>query len=540
MTVQTCSVVHSRDSREEAALCQTEVFGKAPFDRKVLVVWRAPLSSHLTGTEAPVVFCEYWVLVRASNAIYNTFTLMTSSIPKQVSTAPTIELILCAEDDRLQPILQGALGSGYSIRRESSKEKVKRIALESACDVIVVDLDSSFDSQREYQTFFDQIRNSRTPVVVMTSDGRRSTALELVQCGIYDYISKPLSLVELKIVIHRAYEHASLKKDVESAREALNATRGCDRLIGSSGRSQVVYDLIRRVANLNAFVLITGESGTGKELVARAIHNLSNRAKLPFVAFSCGAIPETLVEAELFGHEKGAFTGTSGVRQGYLEQAGEGTILLDEIGELSLQTQVKLLRVLQQKEFSRLGSSKPIPLRARVLFATHRDLGQMVEEGQFRRDLYFRVNVLRIDVPALRDRTEDIPLLAYHFVHQYAAEYDKPVRDILPSALAMLVEYDWPGNVRELENMIQGAVILAEGESIGPHDLPDALKPPQLAPDPVGDSFEDQIRVYKLQLVNKALRSCNGNKTLAARSLNISRAYLHRLLRATPEDVDAA
>jgi len=465
---------------------------------------------------------------------------MTTSRPEHLSATPSIELVLCSEDGRLQPILQGVLGPSFGIRRESSKEKVKKIVLESLCDVAVVDLDSSFESPREYRTFFDEIRNSPTPVVVMTSDGRRSTALELVQCGVYDYVSKPLSLVELRIVIQRAYEHASLKKDAQSAREALNATRGCDRLIGSSGRSQVVYDLIRRVANLNAFVLITGESGTGKELVARAIHNLGNRAKLPFVAVSCGAIPDTLIESELFGHEKGAFTGTAGARQGYLEQAGEGTILLDEIGELSPQTQVKLLRVLQQKEFSRLGSSKLIPLKARVLFATHRDLGRMVEQGQFRSDLYFRVNVLRIDVPALRDRTEDIPLLAHHFVSQYAGEYDKPVRDILPSALMMLVEYDWPGNIRELENMIQGAVILAEGESIGPDDLPDALKTVHSAPAPVGDSFEDRIRVFKLQLVNTALRSCDGNKTLAARSLKISRAYLHRLLQAPPQDEDAA
>ncbi len=453
---------------------------------------------------------------------------------------PTIELTLCSGDHRLEPILQGALGPAYNIRRESNKEKVRKIVLESACDIAVVDLDSVFNSPSQYQAFFEELRNSRIPVVVMTSDGRRSTALELVQCGVYDYIGKPLSLVELRIVIERAYEHASLQKDVQAAREALNIARGCDRLIGSSGRAQVVYDLIRRVANLNAFVLIAGESGTGKELAARAIHNVGNRAKQPFVAVPCGAIPETLIEAELFGHEKGAFTGTSGARQGYLEQAGEGTVLLDEIGELSLQTQVKLLRVLQQKEFSRLGSGKLIPLRARVLFATHRDLARMVEEGDFRRDLYFRVNVMRIDLPPLRDRTEDIPALAYHFMRQYAAEYDKPVRDILPSALMMLVEHDWPGNVRELENVVQGAVILAEGESIGPDDLPGALRTAQMALDPAGDSFEDQIRVYKLQLVRKALRTCNGNKTLAARSLNISRAYLHRLLRATSEDVDAA
>jgi len=205
--------------------------------------------------------------------------------------------------------------------------------------------------------------------------------------------------------------------------------------------------------------------------------------------------------------------------------------LLDEIGELSLATQVKLLRVLQQKEFSRLGSGRVIPLRARVLFATHRDLGRMVEQGTFRGDFYFRVNVMRIEVPPLRERTEDIPVLANHFVGQYSAEYDKPVRDILPSAMMMLVEYEWPGNVRELENVIQGAVILAEGTSIGPDDLPERLRPAELPPAPESESFEDQIRTYKLHLVTKALRTCNGNKTLAARSLNISRAYLHRLLR---------
>jgi transcriptional regulator with PAS, ATPase and Fis domain len=301
--------------------------------------------------------------------------------------------------------------------------------------------------------------------------------------------------------------------------------------------------LIRRVANLDAFVLITGESGTGKELVARAIHNLSHRAKEPFVAVSCGAIPETLIESELFGHEKGAFTGTSGTREGYIEQAGAGTLLLDEIGELSPQTQVKLLRVLQEREFSRLGTNKLIPLKARVLFATHRNLVDMVEEGTFRRDLFYRVNVMRIHVPPLRERTEDITLLADHFLQQYATAYHKPVREIRPNAMALLFDYDWPGNVRELENAIQGAIILAEGDSIGPEDLPEALQ--QMDVMGIGDplatgSFEDQLREYKVRLANKAIRECNGNKTLAARSLSISRAYLHRLIRMSPEDIDAA
>src|SRR6185503_7453331 len=264
------------------------------------------------------------------------------------------------------------------------------------------------------------------PVVVMTDDSRRATVLELLQRGIYDYLHKPPSLPELKIVVRRAHEHASLQKELEKAREKLRATSRCDSLIGSSGRAQVVYDLIRRVANLDAFVLITGESGTGKELVARGIHNLGRRRKLPFVAISCGAIPEQLIEGELFGHEKGAFTGAAGARVGYFEQAGDGTLFLDEIGELSLNTQVRLLRVLQQREFCRLGNNRPIPLKARILFATHRSLPQMVADGTFRQDLFFRVNVLRIEVPSLHERLEDIPILANHFLTTYASSYNKP------------------------------------------------------------------------------------------------------------------
>jgi DNA-binding NtrC family response regulator len=296
----------------------------------------------------------------------------------------------------------------------------------------------------------------------------------------------------------------------------------------------VVYDLIHRLSNVAASVLITGESGTGKELVARAIHNLGTRSRSPFVAVSCGAIPETLIESELFGHEKGAFTGSTGTRMGFLEQAGDGTVFLDEIGELSLSTQVKLLRVLQQREFSRLGSSRLIPLKARVLFATHRNLQEMVEQGTFRRDLYFRVNIMRIHVPALRERTEDIPVLAHHFLKRYAVEYEKPVYDIRPSAMEALVEYEWPGNIRELENVIQSAVILADGDSLTVNELPEMFREMVTdAPQEVttGNSFEELLRLYKVNLANRTITECNGNKTRAARKLQVSRAYLHRLIR---------
>ncbi len=294
------------------------------------------------------------------------------------------------------------------------------------------------------------------------------------------------------------------------------------------------------IASLNASVLITGESGTGKELIARAIHNLGDRRDSPFVAVSCGAIPQTLIEAELFGAEKGAFTGSAVRRKGFLEEAGNGTLFFDEIGELSPLTQVKLLRVLQEREFCRLGSSQVIPLQARLLFATHRNLLEMVAEGTFRQDLYYRINVMGIKAPPLRDHTEDIPLLARHFTEQYSRLYKKPVVRIAPSAMALLIEYEWPGNVRELENAIQGAIILTDDDTVQPGDLPGTMQQPDLlglGDSLPGDSFEEQLQDYKIKLAHRAIQECNGNKTLAARSLRISRTYLHRLIR-DPAEMD--
>jgi transcriptional regulator with PAS, ATPase and Fis domain len=289
-------------------------------------------------------------------------------------------------------------------------------------------------------------------------------------------------------------------------------------------------------------VLITGESGTGKELIARSIHNLGYRKERPFVAVSCGAIPETLIEAELFGAEKGAFTGAAARRKGYLEEAGNGTLFFDEIGEFSAHTQVKLLRVLQEREFSRLGSTQPIPLQARLLYATHRSLLEMVAEGTFRQDLYYRVNVMGIKSPALRDHTEDIPQLAQHFMEEYSRLYHRPMTRITPNAMALLLEYEWPGNVRELENVIQSAIILSDDESMLPKDLPKIMQHPDLlglGDSLPGASFEEQMQDYKTKLAHRAVQECKGNKTLAARSLHISRTYLHRLIKDSGEDDDS-
>lgn len=449
-----------------------------------------------------------------------------------------IRLLLYSNDITLQDLLAPTLGSQYSLSLERRMDGVREIISKGQCDVLILDIDSSEYQIQRQLGFFDEIRDFGVPVVVMTDDDSRAIAMEMVQRGVYNYIRKPPALPELKIVVRRAHEYAVLKRELEIIRLRLPPA-GCDRLIGASARSQLVYDLIRRVANLEASVLITGESGTGKELIARAIHNLSKRKGRPFVAVSCGAIPETLVEAELFGAERGAYTGAAIRRKGYLEEAGNGTLFFDEIGEFSAHTQVKLLRVLQEREFSRLGSSQMIPLQARLLFATHRNLLEMVSAGTFRQDLYYRVNVMGIRSPALRDHTEDIPILASHFLEKYSRDCQKCITGFTPNATALLLHYEWPGNVRELENVIQGAIIMSDDDHIQPHHLPKALQHPDLLG--VGDSmpgasFEEQMQDYKLKLAHKAIQECNGNKTLAARSLHISRTYLHRLIRDPAEE----
>jgi DNA-binding NtrC family response regulator len=445
-----------------------------------------------------------------------------------------IRIGLYSEDRKLQPLLSSALGKEFQVLLESDEEAINRLLDADACDVVILDLDSNQESLEERIQCCKRIVASQVTSVAMAEDSLRSTAVELVRLGAHGYCRKPPSVRDLKTMLRRAYENVSLKRKLQSVQQRLEEASSCDRMIGYSSPMQQVYDLVRRVANLNASVLVTGESGTGKELIAQAIHNLGSRSERPFVPLCCGAIPETLIEAELFGHEKGAFTGTVGAREGYLEQAADGTLFLDEIGELSLNTQVKLLRVLQQREFCRLGSNRLIPLRARLIFATHQDLGEMVAQGKFRQDLYYRINVMRIDAPSLQEHAEDIPAISLHFLRQYSEMYEKPMEDIDPEAMTLLQNYSWPGNVRELENVIQRAIIVASTTTIRVGDLPRNIQEETVIS--IDDyhpanSFERQLRDYKIKLAANAVRENNGNKTLAARSLNISRAYLHRLIR---------
>jgi DNA-binding NtrC family response regulator len=451
-----------------------------------------------------------------------------------------IRIGLLSEDGALQPLLSSALGKEFQVQRALDADEVEMLVEAAECDVVLLDLNSNHASIRDRVEGARRVIASQVPSVVMADDGLRSTAVELVRLGAYGYCRRPPSIRELKAMLCRASENSSLKRQLQTVHQRIEAVSSCDRLIGSSQQIRQVYQLVHRVADLNASVLVTGESGTGKELIARAIHNLGSRSERPFVAVSCGAIPETLIEAELFGHEKGAFTGTVGAREGYFEQARDGTLFLDEIGDLSLYTQVKLLRVLQQMEFSRLGSNRLIPLRARLIFATHQDLTKLVAEGKFRQDLYYRINVMRINSPALAEHVEDIPQIAMHYLQHYSELFQKPMDAIGTEAMSMLLSYTWPGNVRELENAIQRAIILAPGKTIRPEDLPLHVHADKVIDigeyNPEG-SFERQLRDYKVRLAMDAVRENNGNKTLAARSLGISRAYLHRLIRIAEPDL---
>jgi DNA-binding NtrC family response regulator len=451
-----------------------------------------------------------------------------------------IRIGLFSQDFALQPLLSSGLGNEFQFFLDSSEAGIRGLIDDEGCTVVILDLNSHEGALKDRIESARRLIAAQMTVLVLADDPLRVTANELVRSGAYSYCRRPPSLRDLRILLRRAHESSLRKQEFGSEQERLKAAAGGrTEMIGNSETMQQVGQLIDRVASIDASVLISGESGTGKELVARAIHECGSRARRPFVAVACGAIPETLIEAELFGHEKGAFTGTVGAREGFFEQAEDGTLFLDEIGELSLYTQVKLLRVLQQREFSRLGSNRLIPLRARLIFATHRDLGEMVAQGGFRQDLFYRINVMKIETPTLQEHSEDIPQIALHFLKHYSQLFQKKMAAIEPEALALLQDYHWPGNVRELENVIQRAIILASGSTLRANDLPRNLHEEAVTNEQdcvPGGSFERQLRDYKIRLAENALRENNGNKTLAARSLSISRGYLHRLIRLAESD----
>ncbi len=372
--------------------------------------------------------------------------------------------------------------------------------------------------------------NPEVAVIVMTAYGTIEHAVAAIKGGATDYLTKPLSLDELLHRIGQVHDRQRLLEENRDLREALRERHRVEGIIGESGRMQEVLSLLMRVAPSDATVLIRGESGTGKELIAKAIHYASARAAGPLVAVNCAALPENLLESELFGHEKGAFTGAQALRRGRFELAHGGSLFLDEIGDVPAHLQVKLLRVLQERAIERVGSSRPIPVDVRLLAATHRDLEARVRRGEFREDLYYRVNVVTIVVPPLRERREDIPLLLDHFLAKFARANGKTVRGLTREARDALLRYDYPGNVRELENLVERAVVLTRDEVIGAGDLPLSLTEDGME---TGEAASLQAAVEGLErrLIRDALASAGGVQTRAADRLGISERVLRYKLK---------
>jgi two-component system response regulator AtoC len=396
------------------------------------------------------------------------------------------------------------------------------------CDIRMPEMDG-LEFLKEAQT-----AGCESTIIMMSAYGTLDTAIEAMKLGAYDYISKPFKPDEIVLTLKKAEERERLRRENLFLKKEVQKEYSFENIISKNERMRQIFDTIRKVAKYKSTILIAGESGTGKELVAKAIHFNSDRSNHPFIPVNCGAIPENLLESELFGHTKGSFTNAVRTKKGLFEEADGGTMFLDEIGELPLQLQVKLLRVLQDGEIRRIGDSKPITIDVRIIAATIKDLDKEVREGKFRDDLFYRLNVLQIKIPLLKDRKEDIPILVDHFIQKYSRELNNPIEGINPEALNCLLNYSWKGNVRELENVIERAIVLTDSNQIQVENLPTEVQNPKeesrvsLLNDEL--SIKKASRYLEKDLIKKALHKTNGNHTHAAKLLEIShRALLYKI-----------
>ena len=447
--------------------------------------------------------------------------------------------ILVADDDAsIRSLLKQLLSDeGFAVVEASTGVEVVDKVKESSPDLVIMDvrmpeLDGIEALSRVKAT------NPKTAVLIMTAFGSSNAAIRAMELGAFDYITKPFELDKISLTVKRAFQYRDLTQEVEVLRDEISSLVQTERIVGNSAAMQEVYKTVGKVAKSDATVLITGESGTGKELVAEALHYNSSRRSGSLIKVSCAALPETLLEAELFGHEKGSFTGAMATRKGRFELADKGTIFLDEIGEMSLPTQTKLLRVLQERKIERVGSAIPIKVDIRVICATNKDLQKQVEQQKFRDDLFYRLNVININMPALRERKEDVPALVEHFLakHRYSASAQPA--SISEEALRRLQEYDWPGNVRELENVVERAVVLSRGQIITSRELPFGDHEGEHEGDGEGDEvsaeksfFKKSVAQFEKDLIMKALRDATGNRSKAAEMLGIYRRLLYAKIK---------
>jgi len=439
-------------------------------------------------------------------------------------------VLLVDPDEAFGNVLQEVLGeAGYRIRQVFAPQQALSEIADNDIDVILLNISPEEQSQRYLLRAASELPCA--PSIITFGWGKHAAfGLQLFREGAIDFLEQPLDVQELRFAINRACRRAAIARELAAAQHMLGSSR-IDGLLGNSAAMDRVNSVVRKVAGVFTTVLVTGESGTGKGLVAKAIHQLSERANRPFVAFSVCSFPESLIDDELFGHERGAFTGANQGRRGRFEEANGGSIFIDEIGDLALPLQAKLLRALQERTISRLGSNVSHPIDVRVICATNRNLEQMVREGTFREDLYFRISVVKIAMPSLRDRTEDIPLLAEYFLRGFAKLHKKQCRSMTPGFMGALARHSWPGNVRELQNVIERSVVLGNGhDRLSIDDLPSELRGLSVSDELPKGSFHDAVKNFKRELVRVALAKHDGNKLKTAKELGISRCYLHRLL----------
>ncbi|HLQ75971.1 MAG TPA: sigma-54 dependent transcriptional regulator [Terriglobia bacterium] len=436
--------------------------------------------------------------------------------------------ILIVEDEaKMRRLLELNLGEdGFTTFSAGDAESGLKLLRENAIDLVLTDLKLPGMNGLEFLQAVKH-QNAARPVVVMTAFGSVETAVEAMKAGASDYVLKPFSLAEMRMVIHKELDVHNLREENRSLREALGKRYAHPNIVAQSPKMQEVLATLERVAPTNSTVLLGGETGVGKDLIARAIHQKSRRASGPFIKINSTAIPENLLESELFGFEKGAFTGAAASKPGKFELADKGTLFLDEIGDVPPAIQVKLLRVLQEREFERLGGTRTVKVDVRLVAATNRDLRAALEDGTFREDLYYRLNVVPIDIAPLRERKEDIPGLVHLFISRFSAESDKSVEGITPDAMRVLVNYYWPGNVRELQNILERACALAKGTTLEASDIHLDVRPPRGAESanhflPEGMTLEQ----WEDEMIQEALKRAGGNKSQAARLLGLSRNAL--------------
>jgi len=443
-----------------------------------------------------------------------------------------VGIILVVEDQKpARAALVSALSKdGHKLLEAQTGKEGLQSALENEPDIVITDIRMP---EMDGMEFLGALKEKlpQTEVILITAYGNVELAVQAMKRGAYDFMEKPIDLVKLRVLIHKALEKRALAVENIALRESLRQKYRFDNIVGASQKMSEIYQIVTQVAPTNATVLITGESGTGKELIANAIHYNSPRKERPLVKLNCASLSETLLESELFGHEKGAFTGAISRRKGRFEIADGGTLFLDEIGGVSLAVQVKLLRVLQEREFERVGGNETIKVDVRLVTATNKDLKKAVEEGTFREDLFYRIHVVTIDVPPLRERKEDIPPLVSHFINKFAAENKKNVKGVTDEALLLLTSYDYPGNVRELENIIESAVVMATGNLIDVSVLPQSVRSVTPAREsislPVGSTLTD----VEKRLIGETLRLTGGNKVQAAKVLGIGTRTLYRKIK---------